>query len=314
MAEALGIAAAAVQFIEISAKLLIAASNLRSKLENAPAKVKHTERSVKQLASLVERLDADLRPTSSASLADVLSDSSKLEAQNLLEDCITETSALTDLLERLMGKPDDTFVKGKMRAFVSVKKEDEIAERCTRLQDLKSHLELSFMSSHGAGGFSLFPGLKTVNIVDPEISPAFQQPRQVIGGLFEFYDPNRPFTFRELNMGLDTIGPLREAFENLHEGIRHVFMEGSSSGQDITVDGQTLLHVGDMVMSSIFLQSTKWVDQALVVLVGPLGRYQQYLSGIVKNVLQLLLQQGVDINAEWFRDLRGLSFIIGLSG
>lgn len=69
-----------------------------------------------------------------------------------------------------------------------------------------------------------------------------------------------------------------------------------------------------MVMSSIFLQSTKWVDQALVVLVGPLGRYQQYLSGIVKNVLQLLLQQGVDINAEWFRDLRGLSFIIGLSG
>lgn len=175
-------------------------------------------------------------------------------------------------------------------------------------------IELSFMSSHGAGGFSLFPGLKTVNIVDPEISPAFQQPRQVIGGLFEFYDPNRPFTFRELNMGLDAIGPLRDAFENLHEGIRHVFMEGSSSGQDITVDGQTLLHVGDMVMSSIFLQSTKWVDQALVVLVGPLGRYQQYLSGIVKNVLQLLLQQGVDINAEWFRYLRGLSFIIGLSG
>lgn len=142
MAEALGIAAAAVQFIEISAKLLIAASNLRSKLENAPAKVKYTERSVKQLVSLVERLDADLRPTSSASLADVLSDSSKLEAQNLLEDCITETSALTDLLERLMGKPDDTFVKGKMRAFVSVKKEDEIAERCTRLQDLKSHLSI----------------------------------------------------------------------------------------------------------------------------------------------------------------------------
>ncbi|OJD29013.1 uncharacterized protein BKCO1_980002 [Diplodia corticola] len=140
MAEAVGIAAAAVHFVEIGTKLLIAASKLRSRLDNAPDKVKNSERSVKHLISLVQKPQTDLRPTSPTSLANFLSDDSKLEAKDILDDCTCEASELLGILNRLISKADDTFVKGKMRAFSYIKKEDEISERCKRLDDLKSYL------------------------------------------------------------------------------------------------------------------------------------------------------------------------------
>lgn len=142
MAEAVGIAAAAVQFIELSTKLLIAASKLRSKLENAPEKVKTSERSVRRLVSLVRTLETDLQPTSSTALADILTNESKLEAEDILEECSKEASALLDLLHGFMIKADDSFVKGKIRAFSYVKKEEEVAERCKRLDELSSRLVL----------------------------------------------------------------------------------------------------------------------------------------------------------------------------
>lgn len=142
MAEAVGIAAAVVQFIELGTKLLIAACNLRSKLENAPEKVKTSERLVRQLVSLVQTLEADLQPTSSTTLFDVLTAESKLEAEHILEDCSKEASALLALLHGFMAKMDGNFVKGKMRAFSYVKKEEEVAERCKRLDELSSRLTI----------------------------------------------------------------------------------------------------------------------------------------------------------------------------
>lgn len=142
MAEAVGIAAAALQFIQLGTKLLIAASKLRSKLENATGKVNASERSAQQLVYLVRMLEADLQPTSSTTLANVLMTESKAEAEHILEDCSKEASSLLDLLHGFTVKPEDSFVKGKMRVLSYIKNEEEIEERFKRLDELSSRLIL----------------------------------------------------------------------------------------------------------------------------------------------------------------------------
>lgn len=145
MAEAVAIAAAVVQFLDVSSRLFSTLSRFCENLEHVPRKVRDTVQELKVFRQLVYPLDSDIRAPNTgpaSTLSGALSPDNVNLAVSLLDQCITQVQQLEETLQPLMLKACDYGIKKRWRAVAGLKVEKEILDRWTRLQGLKSTLNL----------------------------------------------------------------------------------------------------------------------------------------------------------------------------
>ena len=143
-AEAIGLAAAAIQFADVGWRAALALSRLFSDLRQVPVKMKNAKRELELLLTFVETLKSDLGLATSGS-------------SSILNGCITSTQYTSPLslfdeckdqaqeLERILTQLAPNTHRGMKRAWrmvVSVKMEHEIISRCVRLESLKTSLNM----------------------------------------------------------------------------------------------------------------------------------------------------------------------------
>ena len=138
MAEVLGIAAAAAQLLDLSARILVASSRLARQCRNVPRRIETLQEDVKQFSDLLRLLLGDCESESSTKPSSV---SVPCNMSSVLKHAIAEAGQLAQLLENLV--PDQANqLKRAWATVVVVQKDREIAEKCERLESFKSSLQL----------------------------------------------------------------------------------------------------------------------------------------------------------------------------
>jgi hypothetical protein len=142
MAEALGIAAAIVQLIDLGGRVLIISTRLCSDLKNVPGKIVTINRDIRHFIELLHLLELDLGigGSSTAILGSPSAESLHIVAR-VLNEAIREAEELATLLQEI-STPQSSRIKKAWNTIVSVKREGEITDRCRRLESLKSSLQL----------------------------------------------------------------------------------------------------------------------------------------------------------------------------
>ena len=139
MAEALGIAAAIVQLVDIGGRVLILSSRLCSEFKNVPGKMITIRREVRHSIDLLRLVDLDLAGGHDSA---ALSPPENLRVlADILKETIQQAKELAKLLEEISA-PQGTQIKKAWNSIVSVKRQKEIMDRCQRLESLKSDLQL----------------------------------------------------------------------------------------------------------------------------------------------------------------------------
>ncbi|KAF5004304.1 hypothetical protein FDECE_9189 [Fusarium decemcellulare] len=207
MAEVLGIVAGATQLLDLSARVLVASSRLYSKLKNVPGEIETLKKNTQQFIDLLWMISSDF-DISLGPQGNPLHVAHRVTS--LLHDAMGESEELALLLERLSVNSSSS-VKRVWSAVVSAKQERDIAERCQRIESLKSSLQLwyqhqssvrmrkveqklsqltacqdatqaslSLLAQQVMFGFqlghwalSITGSISTHNVVDPNRSPAF---------------------------------------------------------------------------------------------------------------------------------------------
>ena len=142
MAEAVGIAAATLQLIDLGGRVLIASSRLCSDLKNVPRKITTARHNLQQFFDLFRILDSDFEIANGIPSSSGAASSQNLHfLTGLLNEAFQQTTGLAALLESL-STPQCTTLKRAWSAVVSVRKEEEIIVRSQRLESLKSTLQL----------------------------------------------------------------------------------------------------------------------------------------------------------------------------
>jgi hypothetical protein len=145
MAEVVGITAAAVQFLDVAARLTMTLSRVYGEFQHMPRKVKAIAEELTEFTRLIHFLNSDIQApnTGAAStLNGALSPSSIALATGLLGRCIIEAQHMEDLLRPLVPKTSDTAIKRGWRTVVGPRKENEILDTWMRLQGHKINLSL----------------------------------------------------------------------------------------------------------------------------------------------------------------------------
>jgi hypothetical protein len=143
-AEAIGFAAAALQFADVGWRAALALSRLFSDLQYVPTKMKNAKRELELLLTFVEMLKSDLGLTTSGStsiLNGFITSTQRASALSLFDECIDQAQELERILTQLAPNTHKGL-KRAWRAVVSVKTEHEIISRCVRLEGLKMSLNL----------------------------------------------------------------------------------------------------------------------------------------------------------------------------
>jgi hypothetical protein len=144
MAEVAGVVASIVQLIDIGGRVVIKLSRFCSDLQKVPHKIKRAKHQVDQLLSLLRCINSDLTASDqgdASSLAGLRSPNHLHFATHLVEDALHQAEELANILDDLAPRKDSLFNRG-WRALVSLKKEEDIVERCSRLETLKSDLQM----------------------------------------------------------------------------------------------------------------------------------------------------------------------------
>lgn len=145
MAEAIAIAGVAVQFLDVSARLLSILSRFCQNLEHVPRQVRSTVQELTVFRHLVQVIDLDIRASNTgpvSTLSGALSPDHVILAISVLNQCITQAQELEDILQPLMPKASDHVLKKRWRAVASMRAEKEILDKWTQLQGLKTTLTL----------------------------------------------------------------------------------------------------------------------------------------------------------------------------
>ena len=142
MAEALAIAAAAVQFMDISLRLVGMLSRLCTDLRHVPREIQDTDQELREFVQLVKILEYDICTANTGPASTLNGAQAPVYAISLLNQCITQAQQLENPLQPLMVKVSDHAIRRGWRAVVSLNMEKEILQRWTRLQGLKGSLSL----------------------------------------------------------------------------------------------------------------------------------------------------------------------------
>lgn len=145
MAEVVGITAAAVQFLDVAARLAMTLSRVCGDFRRMPRKVKAIAEELTEFTRLINILNSDTQApnTGAASILDgALSPTSIALATGLLGRCIIEAQHMEDLLRPLVPKMRDTAIKRGLRTVIALKREPEILDTWMRLQGHNIKLSL----------------------------------------------------------------------------------------------------------------------------------------------------------------------------
>lgn len=143
MAEALAVAAAAVQFLDVGARLLLVLSRVCTDLRHVPREIEDTVQELKEFLQLVRLLDSDIRAPNTgpaSTLNGALAAAHIDHATSLLSQCIIQAQQLEETLSPLVLKANDHAIRKAWRAVVALKTEKEILRKWDRLQRLKASL------------------------------------------------------------------------------------------------------------------------------------------------------------------------------
>src|SRR5438045_3047501 len=138
MAEVVGLVASAVQLIDVSGRIIIKLSRLCSDLQKVPHRMRTAKHQLEQLLSLLQMVKADLTASDqgpASTLAGLRSPNHLLLASNLVEDALYQAEELAESLDKLAPKKE-SLLNRRWRALVSLKNEEDIVERCGRLESL----------------------------------------------------------------------------------------------------------------------------------------------------------------------------------
>ncbi len=141
-AEAIGFAAAALQFADVGWRVALALLRLFSDLQHVTTKMKNAKRDLELLLTFLEMLKSGLGLTTSGStstLNGVIISAQSASALSHFEECIDQAQELERILTQL-GPNTHKGLKRAWRAAVSVKTEHEIISKCVRLEGLKMSL------------------------------------------------------------------------------------------------------------------------------------------------------------------------------
>ena len=143
-AEAIGLAAAAIQFADVGLRAALALSRLFSDLRQVPVKMRNAKRELELLLTFVETLKSDLGLATSGStsiLNGFITSTQYTGALSLIDECKDQAQEL----ERILTQHAPNTHRGIKRAWrmvVSAKMEHEIMSRCVRLESLKMSLNM----------------------------------------------------------------------------------------------------------------------------------------------------------------------------
>ncbi|KAJ9640341.1 hypothetical protein H2199_005880 [Coniosporium tulheliwenetii] len=145
MAEVIALAAAAVQFLDVGGRALIAFSSLCSSLKRVPAKVKAEIQQLEHALVVLRTVETDIAAPSNGlatTLAGILTQSQISEAKALLRGAVTQATELEIILKSLPPPAQESALRKAWRIIISQKKEEEIVERCRGLEEIKSTVHL----------------------------------------------------------------------------------------------------------------------------------------------------------------------------
>ena len=143
-AEAIGLAAAAIQFADVGWRAALALSHLFSDLRQVPVKMRSAKRELELLLTFVETLKSDLGLATSGStsmLNGYITSTQCTSALSLFEECKDQAQELERILTQLAPNTH-RGMKRAWRMVVSVKMEHEIMSRCVRLESLKMSINM----------------------------------------------------------------------------------------------------------------------------------------------------------------------------
>ncbi|KAI8718034.1 hypothetical protein NCS52_00881200 [Fusarium sp. LHS14.1] len=147
MAEVLGIVAGAAQLLDLSTRVLVASSSLYGKLKNIPDEIETLKKNTELFIDLLWMISSDFDgPINSQ----VHSLHVTHRITSILHDARKESEGLALLLEGLSSN-SSSAVRRKWSAVVGATKEKDIAERCRRIESLKSTLQLWYQHQGNAG-------------------------------------------------------------------------------------------------------------------------------------------------------------------
>ncbi|KAF4471437.1 hypothetical protein FALBO_1642 [Fusarium albosuccineum] len=236
MAEVLGIVAGATQLLDLSARVLVASSRLYSKLKNVPGELETLKKNTQQFIDLLWMISSDF-DISLGPQANPLHVAHRVTS--ILHDAMDESEKLALLLERLSVNSSSS-IKRAWSAVVSAKQERDIAERCQRIESLKTSLQLwyqhqssvrmrkveqqlsqltafqdatqdslSLLAQQVMFGFqlghralSMTGSISPHNVVDPNRSPAFIAIEEAHNALERWESFDRGYTYQAALSGL----------------------------------------------------------------------------------------------------------------
>ena len=143
-AEAIGLAAAAIQFADVGWRVTLALSRLFSDLRQGPVKVRNAERELRLPMTFVETLTSDpgLATGGSTSILNgCITSTQHTGGLSLFDECKDQAQELERILTQLAPNTH-RGIKRAWRMVVSVKMEHEIMSRCVRLESLKMSLNM----------------------------------------------------------------------------------------------------------------------------------------------------------------------------
>jgi hypothetical protein len=143
----LGVAAAAIQCAQAGGQLLLLGASLRSKLQDAPDKVKKWLAHIEQLVALAELMNqsgVNLLPSSVPPLAPPSSSTSLVApwVKTALLDCTSQAQALQTILREMLHEVDDRKGQKIWKTILTVTRETKIISILHEIERQKSMLNM----------------------------------------------------------------------------------------------------------------------------------------------------------------------------
>ena len=147
----IGVAAAAAQFTQVGCSVLLLASTLCSRFQNAPQCLQRALDQIQlllHLAELISKQNAAQGPAENAFTSpqspprDGLSSSSWLET--VWKNCTTEAKSLENVINSMLREKGDSNARRVWKKILTVKREESILQSMNEIERYKSMLNLWF--------------------------------------------------------------------------------------------------------------------------------------------------------------------------
>ncbi|KAJ3535244.1 hypothetical protein NM208_g7216 [Fusarium decemcellulare] len=342
MAEVLGIVAGATQLLDLSARVLVASSRLYSKLKNVPGEIETLKKNTQQFIDLLWMISSDF-DISLGPQGNPLHVAHRVTS--ILHDAMDESEELALLLERL-SVHSSSSVKRVWSVVVSAKQERDIAERCQRIESLKSSLQLWYQHQSsvrmrkveqqlqvlsllvmfgfqlGRWALSMTGSISPHNVVDPKRSPAFIAIEEARGAVQDCLYFNQGYMYKGALGGLrpsklellSAVKPssaekLESILETLLRKLIQAYEEGRASPTDRTPYGTSPLEVRRRNLSSNLTSLLLTYPKEFCLLTFNLGAFQEGFHDVLVRIVEALVTGSSES-----RDQRALQIAVRVAG